>query len=103
MTLMKKKRIPWLLLLLFPCGFQVLHAQSLSPGDINGNGTIDIVDALLVAQRYAGLIDEFPVSGTATPVPEASPAPGGGFSGIRTHSTEARRICGFRTGVSLFS
>ena len=28
--------------------------------DVNEDGQIDIIDALLVAQKYAGLIDEFP-------------------------------------------
>jgi mannan endo-1,4-beta-mannosidase len=29
-------------------------------GDVNGNGSIDIVDALLIAQFYVGLISGFP-------------------------------------------
>ena len=28
--------------------------------DVNGDGSIDIIDALLVAQYYVGLIDTFP-------------------------------------------
>jgi len=33
----------------------VLPGQSGIPGDANGNGSMDIVDALLIAQYYVGL------------------------------------------------
>jgi hypothetical protein len=45
-----KKYFSFLILLLVPCA---LFAQSL--GDVNSSGTIDIVDALLIAQYYVGL------------------------------------------------
>ncbi|MBN2532655.1 MAG: hypothetical protein JXB88_07180 [Spirochaetales bacterium] len=41
-------------------------------GDPNNDGSIDIVDALLTAQYYVGLITEFP---GATPVPTTPPTP----------------------------
>jgi hypothetical protein len=45
-----KKCLPFLILLLIAC---ISFAQNL--GDVNSNGTIDIVDALLIAQYYVGL------------------------------------------------
>ena len=38
-------------------GGQLVSAQSL--GDVNGSGTIDILDALMVAQYYVGLVPGF--------------------------------------------
>ena len=38
----------------------MMSAQTYSLGDVNRNGDIDIVDALLIAQYYVGLITQFP-------------------------------------------
>jgi hypothetical protein len=35
-------------------------------GDVNGDNVIDIVDALLIAQFYVGLIKIFPVENIST-------------------------------------
>ncbi len=37
------------------CGFGIISAGAQSLGDVNGSGSVDIVDALLVAQYYVGL------------------------------------------------
>jgi hypothetical protein len=37
----------------------VLDADTGLPGDVNSDGNVDIVDALLIAQYYVGLITEF--------------------------------------------
>jgi beta-glucanase (GH16 family) len=49
----RHKLILLVLVLLSFCSLQILTGQSL--GDVNNNGAIDIVDALLVAQYYVGL------------------------------------------------
>jgi hypothetical protein len=46
------KKLIVLMLFFLPC---VLFAQSAVMGDVDSSGTIDIVDALLVAQHYVGL------------------------------------------------
>jgi hypothetical protein len=43
---------------------------------VNANGSIDIVDALRVAQYYVGLVTELSCSTTQTPVPTATPVSG---------------------------
>jgi endoglucanase len=41
--------------LVFITAFANSNASTSSKGDVNGNGTVDIVDALLIAQYYVGL------------------------------------------------
>ncbi len=54
-TTMKNKKVFFvsLVLFIFFVSFQGLYAAAI--GDVNSNGSIDIVDALLVAQYYVGL------------------------------------------------
>lgn len=46
-------------------------------GDVNNDSAIDIIDALLIAQYYVGLITEFP-GHTQTPTPYVTPTPSPG-------------------------
>jgi hypothetical protein len=49
----KFKMVTICFMFLIACGIQAIEAQAL--GDVNNSGSIDIVDALLVAQYYVGL------------------------------------------------
>jgi pectate lyase len=53
MEVFMKKSLILILLVLMVSG--VMHLLAQSSGDVNANGTIDIVDALLIAQYYVGL------------------------------------------------
>lgn len=57
---MKTKSITCIIIFLFIVQSFFLHAQStVNYGDVNNDGSIDIIDALLVAQYYVGLIQTF--------------------------------------------
>ena len=70
------------LMLLICCLFQISAAPC---GDINSDGSIDIVDALLIAQYYVGLVSELSCS-TVTPDPT-----GGCVTGL-VNANEVLRI-----------
>ncbi|MBN1698545.1 MAG: cellulase family glycosylhydrolase [Spirochaetales bacterium] len=50
---MKRKRLVWAALVLLCCSAGVLWGQQI--GDVNNDNSINIVDALLIAQSYVGL------------------------------------------------
>ena len=57
---MKRKFITGMIVcLLIVQGFSLQAQSSIDYGDVNGDGVIDIIDALLVAQYYVGLIVTF--------------------------------------------